>query len=54
MSTPDFFRARLDAMVDPKHPLVVLASRLPWAQVTSRRFERPHALAVGGGWILQG
>ena len=33
MSTPDFFRARLDGMVDPRHPLVVLTGRLPWAQV---------------------
>lgn len=28
MGTPDFFRARLDAMVYPNHPLAVLASRL--------------------------
>jgi IS5 family transposase len=43
MSTPDFFRARLDGMVDPRHPLVVLTGRLPWAQieqVLSPRFER--------------
>lgn len=33
MSTPDFFRARLDGMVDPRHPLVVLAGRLPWSQI---------------------
>ena len=33
MSTPDFFRARLDAMVDPRHPLAVLASRLPWDRI---------------------
>ena len=33
MSTPDFFRARLDAMVDNLHALVVLAGRLPWAQI---------------------
>ena len=33
MSTPDFFRARLDGMVDPRHPLVVLTGRLPWAQI---------------------
>ena len=32
MSTPDFFRARLDGMVDSRHPLVVLTGRLPWAQ----------------------
>lgn len=31
MSTPDFFRARLDTMIDLRHPLAVLATRLPWA-----------------------
>lgn len=33
MTTPDFFRARLDQMIEMKHPLVVLASRMPWAQI---------------------
>ncbi|WP_246417340.1 IS5 family transposase [Rehaibacterium terrae] len=33
MSTPDFFRARLDQMIDLRHPLVVLATRMPWAQL---------------------
>ena len=33
MSTLDFFRARLDGMVDPRHPLVVLTGRLPWPQI---------------------
>ena len=33
LETPDFFRARLDAMVDPKHPLVVLSKRLPWGAI---------------------
>jgi transposase, IS5 family len=33
MSTPDFFRARLDAMIDLQHPLAVLARRLPWGQI---------------------
>lgn len=27
MSTPDFFRARLDQMIDLCHPLAVLATR---------------------------
>ena len=36
MSTPDFFRSRLDAMVDPRHPLAVLAGRLDWEQIESR------------------
>ena len=26
----DFFRNRLDEMIDLKHPLAVLAARLPW------------------------
>ena len=36
MQTVDFFRARLDAMrgwpraIDLRHPLAVLATRLPW------------------------
>ena len=40
MSTPDFSRARLDGMVDPRHPLVVLAGRLPWAKI--ERVLAPH------------
>lgn len=31
--TEDFFRARLEQMIDLKHPLAVLAKRLPWAQI---------------------
>ena len=31
--TADFFRARLDEMVDYKHPLVVLGKRLPWGAI---------------------
>lgn len=33
MSTPDFFRSRLDQMIDLQHPLAVLATRLPWASI---------------------
>ncbi len=33
MSTPDFFRSRLDAMIDMRHPLAVLAARLPWGRI---------------------
>ena len=35
MATDDFFRARLDQMIDLRHPLAVLANRLPWAQIES-------------------
>jgi IS5 family transposase len=30
-----FFRARLDAMIDLRHPLGVLAARMPWSQIES-------------------
>ena len=35
MSQEDFFRARLEHMIDLKHPLAVLAQRLPWSQIES-------------------
>lgn len=31
--TDDFFRARLDQMIDLKHPLAVLAQKMPWSQI---------------------
>lgn len=31
--TDDFFRSRLDQMIDNSHPLAVLASRLPWEKM---------------------
>src|SRR5471032_3244292 len=33
MSTPDFFCSRLDAMIDLRHPLAVLANRMPWSLI---------------------
>ena len=33
MATDDFFRARLDQMIDLRHPLAVLANRMPWSQI---------------------
>ena len=33
MSTHDFFRSRLDQMIDLRHPLAVPATRLPWAAI---------------------
>jgi IS5 family transposase len=53
MSTPDFFRSRLDAMIDLKHPLAVLATRLPWAGIEAAlapklaREARPIKRVVG-------
>lgn len=31
--TAGFFRARLDQMIDLRHPLAALAQRLPWDQI---------------------
>ena len=31
--TDDFFRSRLEQMIDLRHPLAVLARRIPWAQL---------------------
>jgi IS5 family transposase len=33
MATDDFFRSRLDQMIELRHPLAVLASRMPWSQI---------------------
>jgi IS5 family transposase len=30
---PDLFRQRLTEMIDLRHPLAVLASRLPWTRI---------------------
>lgn len=32
-ATDDFFRARIDQMIDLRHPLSVLASRMPWQEL---------------------
>ncbi len=33
MATDDSFRARLGSMIDMRHPLEVLATRMPWAEI---------------------
>ena len=33
MDTSDFFRSRIDTMIDLRSPLAVLATRMPWAQI---------------------
>lgn len=35
-STDDFFRSRIDHMIDLRHPLAVLASRMPWQEIEAR------------------
>ena len=34
--TDDFFRSRIDHMIDLRHPLAVLASRMPWQEIEAR------------------
>ncbi|GAB4087445.1 hypothetical protein GCM10028785_01140 [Hydrogenophaga soli] len=58
-ATDDFFRSRIDHMIDLRHPLAVLASRMPWqeiearvAQVFSRKGRsRAHRTWQGLGWF---
>jgi transposase, IS5 family len=45
MQAADFFRSRIDAMINLNDPLAVLASRLPWGQIeaaVAQKFERQH------------
>ena len=39
-ATDDFFRARIDQMIDLRHPLAVLASRMPWQKIEAGVVER--------------
>jgi IS5 family transposase len=32
-ATDDFFSERIDHMIDLRHPLAVLASRMPWQEI---------------------
>ena len=35
-ATDDFFRSRIEHMIDLRHPLAVLASRMPWQEIEAR------------------
>jgi IS5 family transposase len=63
--TPDFFRARLDAMIDLRHPLAILSTRLPWKDIEAalapsltkavREYTLPSStdlLGVTGGLVV--
>ena len=57
VQTLDFFRARLDAMIDLNHPLAALATRLPWGQLEAELapiWQRPsrEGIAEDGGELL--
>ncbi len=38
--TDDFFRNRLDQMIDLRHPLAVLAYRMPWQEIEASLAQR--------------
>jgi transposase, IS5 family len=38
--TDDFFRSRLDQMIDLRHPLAVLANRMPWQEIEASLAQR--------------
>ena len=42
--TDDFFRSLLDQMIDLRHPLAVLAKRMPWQEIEAFLAQR---------WALQ-
>jgi len=48
-ATEDFFRLRLDQMIDLRHPLAVLASHMPWQQIEPKNRSYPGTESVGGG-----
>ena len=53
METTDFFRSRIDTMINLRHPLAVLATRLPWGAIEAalapkfERKDRPGKLIEG-------
>ncbi len=53
MVNEDLFRSRLDQMIDLRHPLAVLARRIPWAQIEAAlapAFERKERV----GQLVEG
>ena len=46
MDTPDFFRNRLATMLDGRHPLVVLADRMPWEALEEALHQKRQATPI--------
>jgi IS5 family transposase len=57
MQSLDFFRCRIDSMIDLRDPLAVLARRLPWEQIEEalapkfKRKERAGQCVEGHDWV---
>ena len=61
-ATDDLLRPRIDHMIDLRHPLAVLASRMPWQEIEARgahRINRGHLKGERGDrgynikWLLR-
>ena len=52
-STDDFFCSRLDQMIELRHPLAVLASRMPWQDFESS-LAHSFARAAKAGKQIEG
>lgn len=52
-ATDDFFRSRLDQMIDLRHPLAVLANRMPWQEIEASIAHRFARQARAGKKIEQ-
>jgi hypothetical protein len=46
--TDDFLRNRLDQMIDLRHPLAVLAKRMPWQEIEVSLVQ--HWARASQGW----
>jgi aryl-alcohol dehydrogenase-like predicted oxidoreductase len=46
----DFFRSRIDQMIDLRHSLAVLASRMPWQEMAAIKGCTPGQLVLA--WLL--
>jgi len=49
--TEDFFRKRLDQLIDLLHPLAVLANRIPWQKIEASQVHRFARQARSGKQI---
>ena len=53
LMTEDFFRNRLDQLIDLRHPLAVLANHMPWQEIEASLAHR-FARQVRSGKKIEG
>ena len=49
LMTDDFFRNRLDQLIDLRHPLAVLANRMPWQEIEAIDMFGATQITAGAG-----